>query len=251
MKQLTEQELAEIFHAVLSRPTQTVRRLRLRLREEGQRNCDELVQFRLLQRACREDSSLALSLEQAGLGPVATYALDPPSAEVGQLIQAFNCMVEDYWDEDGARVDLHRTEQVDSSTLMPRRGTGGFNMEVRVHAGKNLVVRDLFTSDPYCVLIYEDSSYDIVQRSQTEVQRNTCDPFWKDIHHFTHVHATGKLTIEIWDKDFTGGDDPMGKVEIPMEELDFRQESHAWYPVQEAESGQLRVRIQFSRAKAH
>ena len=65
----------------------------------GQRHKDEIRQFRQLQKACREDQELARELAEAGLGPVATMNTLRPDEKTGRLVQAFNRMIEDHWED--------------------------------------------------------------------------------------------------------------------------------------------------------
>ena len=101
MKTSAEGDMAETLARVLEgfEGTPTLRRLRLRVREIGANDHDELAQFHLLQRACREDPALAAAFEQAGLGAVAELHLGGAGRRMGDLVQAFNRMVEARWEE--------------------------------------------------------------------------------------------------------------------------------------------------------
>lgn len=76
-----------------------VKRIRFRLRDLGRNNQDEVAQFRLLQRACREDAALARAFVDAGLPAIQDLVVFPPNPQVGPYIQAFNRLVESRWEE--------------------------------------------------------------------------------------------------------------------------------------------------------
>ncbi len=100
MDHLSDEALIELLQEVLLRNEgPPMIRLRMRLRELGKDARDEGQQFRLLQRACRESADLARDLEESGLGKVAQMGPHPPSEKRGRLIQAFNQIVEDHWEE--------------------------------------------------------------------------------------------------------------------------------------------------------
>ncbi len=89
-------QLYEIFSVFETEPA--VKRLRIRLRDLGRNARDEIAQFRVLQKACRESLELAASL--GGLGFVDITEADPrkPDEKTGELIQGFNRMIEDFWE---------------------------------------------------------------------------------------------------------------------------------------------------------
>ncbi len=97
---LDEAALADLLFGVLDAhaDSMAVKRTRFRLRDMGADNHDELAQFRLLQRACREDAALSGAFEAAGLPALADLRLLPATPVVGRLVQAFNRMVEARWE---------------------------------------------------------------------------------------------------------------------------------------------------------
>lgn len=96
-----ETQFAEAIRAVIEplAATPPIKRLRVRLRDLGKDQRDEVTQFRQLQKACREDPKLAQAFAAAGFGDVA--AADPrlPDPKVGALVQAFNRFVETHWEK--------------------------------------------------------------------------------------------------------------------------------------------------------
>ena len=97
-----ETALAARLHAVLEPflGAAAVKRIRFRLRDMGDNQADEVAQLRLLQRACREDPALSQAFVDAGLGRIGDRVLVPADAETGRLVQAFNRMVETWWEQD-------------------------------------------------------------------------------------------------------------------------------------------------------
>ncbi len=244
MTQASEDQLAQIFHSVLSQraKTPTVRRLQIRLREANAK--DELNQYKLLHQACQNDPELDRAFEIAGVGLIS--AVDPLSLQPrrGDFVQAFNRMIETWWTEDGTRGSARRgLAQANLQRLMPKPIKGGQSVRVYVHAGKTLIVSDLISSDPYCVLTYKDPTHDIVQRHKTPVQRNTTSPRWNEPLSFEGITPDGILKIEVWDHDTIGEDDFMGSVEIHMGTVDLQNGTHGWYTLEGVASGQLRVQI--------
>lgn len=94
-------DLVVLFHDALRahEGEPAYRRLRLRLREMGKNVSNEQKQFRALQRACNESSEIASSLADAGFEDIASLTVVPPDGRTADLIQAFNAMVERYWED--------------------------------------------------------------------------------------------------------------------------------------------------------
>ena len=72
--------------------------LRDRLRILGRNAGDEVLQFRELQKACRDSPRLAAAYLQASLGAIAEMDTLRVTPDVGRLIQAFNRAIETYWE---------------------------------------------------------------------------------------------------------------------------------------------------------
>lgn len=96
----SEQRVAEVLYEVVQafQDEPVWKRMRMRLRELGANCKDEQKQFRVLQRACREDAEFKVTLD-ARVGFDIT-AFDPrkPDPRMGLMMQGFNHMVEDMWD---------------------------------------------------------------------------------------------------------------------------------------------------------
>ena len=98
-KQTTEQ-LVEVMALILEGrgTTPAVRRLQLRLRDLGKNTKDEVLQFRQLQKACREDPELAEELASVKITDIATRDVISPDEDTARFIQAFNEMLEEHWE---------------------------------------------------------------------------------------------------------------------------------------------------------
>ena len=94
-------DLADRFHDALQahQGEPAYRKLRIRLREMGKNVSNEQKQFRTLQRACAEDPAIGRSLADVGFEDVASLTMLPPDERTADLIQAFNEMVERYWED--------------------------------------------------------------------------------------------------------------------------------------------------------
>ena len=101
MPPTNEATLAGQVAALLARfePTPIFKRLRLRVRELGDDQRDELLQFKQLQRACRESPELLDAFKAAGFGDLTKADARSPDAPTGAVIQAFNRFVESRWEE--------------------------------------------------------------------------------------------------------------------------------------------------------
>ena len=100
MDVLTERELSRLMHQILQahKGQPYYRRLRVRLRDMGKNVTNERKQFLQLQKACRESEELARELREAGMGDIAMMNSIVPDPQVGQLVNAFNAMVELHWE---------------------------------------------------------------------------------------------------------------------------------------------------------
>ena len=96
-----EADLAAAIETTLHRfeGTPEFKRLRLRVRELGDDQRDEVMQFKQLQRACRESPAVLAAFEAIGLGDLTKANARAPDAKTGAVIQAFNRFVEAPWEE--------------------------------------------------------------------------------------------------------------------------------------------------------
>ncbi len=95
-----EKERADQLLAVIEQfaDEHVYRRLRIRVKEHGANQIDEVLQFRELQKACRENAELADAIEAAGFGRIVELDTRRVSADTGAMVQVFNRLVEDHWE---------------------------------------------------------------------------------------------------------------------------------------------------------
>ena len=97
----SEADLAALIGQILSRfeAAPIFKRLRVRVRELGDDQRDEVLQFKQLQRACRESPELLDAFKAAGFGDLTKADPRAPDAPTGAVVQAFNRFVEARWEE--------------------------------------------------------------------------------------------------------------------------------------------------------
>ncbi len=101
MDSAAETQLAAAIQAVIDpfAATPLIKRLRVRLRDLGKDQRDEVTQFRQLQKACREEPKLAQAFAAAGFGDVTSVDPRIPDPKTGAFVQAFNRFVESNWEK--------------------------------------------------------------------------------------------------------------------------------------------------------
>ena len=111
-------------------------------------------------------------------------------------------------------------------------------VRVSVLECRDLIIKDLTTSDPYCVLQVG------MQTSKTTTKYKTLTPKYNE--HFTFSwDGMDSLIIELFDKDKLNKDDHMGKVEVDLSPL-LKQEAlviNQWYPVRHRKKDKLQGEI--------
>ena len=60
---------------------------------------DEIAQLRQLQKACQESTELAIAVSKLGHPRLDEVKFPPFTREIGHLVQVFNRMVEDHWED--------------------------------------------------------------------------------------------------------------------------------------------------------
>ncbi len=76
------------------------RPLRIRLREMKDNVLDEVRQFRQLQKAVRRSPALDAALAELGFEGVAAMSARALTADAGRLVQAFNRLIEEHWEDE-------------------------------------------------------------------------------------------------------------------------------------------------------
>lgn len=109
-----------------------------------------------------------------------------------------------------------RVESTEGFDLLCIEGDVEYRLEVVVARGKDLVVQDVFSSDPYCVLTLRGRAGD-AQRAQTRVVKRDLNPVWNQGFHFICA-SDAVLDIEVLDMDRFSADDPMGRTQLTVSE---------------------------------
>lgn len=145
---------------------------------------------------------------------------------------------------------------------VPRRGTNNASppsrsqgmveyigiVNVQVVECRDLIVKDLTSSDPYCVLTLG------LQNGKTKIKYRTLNPKYNEHFSFSW-DGLDHLVIEVYDKDELTKDDHMGKVEVDLSPL-LREEGavlREWFQVRhrkkERQQGEMLVEISFTHIK--
>ena len=118
---------------------------------------------------------------------------------------------------------------------------------IQLVEGKNLIVKDLTSSDPYCVLTIG------LQSRKSKIKYKTLNPTYNESFDFSW-NGADQLTVEVFDKDELTRDDHMGKAEVCLEPL-LRESGlvlRDWYTIRhrkhkDREQGQLLLELTFTK----
>lgn len=115
--------------------------------------------------------------------------------------------------------------------------------------GRDLIVKDLVSSDPYCVLSIG------LQTRKSTIKKRSLNPQYNEHFSFSW-DGRDNLKIEIFDHDDLSKDDHMGLVEIDLEYLKKCNEKpiQFWMPVihrkhRDKQQGELHLEITFTPIK--
>ena len=118
---------------------------------------------------------------------------------------------------------------------------------IQLLEGKNLIVKDLKSSDPYCVLTLGFQS----RKSKTKYK--TLNPSYQETFDFSW-NGIDRLTVEVFDKDELTKDDHMGKVEVGLEPLLLESGAvmRDWFTIRhrkhtKREQGELLLEMSFTK----
>lgn len=111
---------------------------------------------------------------------------------------------------------------------------------------KNMVIKDVFSSDPYCKLHLGH------QTQKSTIKYNTLNPEYKE--HFTFSwNGHDKLKMEFFDKDNFSTDDHMGIAEVNLSIFNGQPSTliSQWYPIQhrnhpEKLQGEVKLELSFT-----
>ena len=120
-------------------------------------------------------------------------------------------------------------------------------VSVQLLEGRNLIVKDLTSSDPYCVLTIGSQS----RKSKTKYRM--LNPTYNETFDFSW-NGIDQLTVEVYDNDKLTKDDHMGQAEVTLEPL-LRESGvvmRDWYTIRhrkhkEREQGKLLMELTFTK----
>lgn len=86
-------------------------------------------------------------------------------------------------------------------------------LKVTVVKGRNLVIRDFKSSDPYVILKLGN------QTAKTKVIHSCLDPVWNEEFDFSFSEPAEVLKLQVFDKDRFKADDKMGNAHLSLQPL--------------------------------
>lgn len=121
-------------------------------------------------------------------------------------------------------------------------------VNVTLEECRHLVIKDLITSDPYCVLKLGS------QTRKTSTKYSCLDPVYNEQFSFSW-DGLDRLIVEVFDKDDLSKDDHMGLAEVSLEPLlhQVGLELHEWFPIRhrkkDKQQGEMKLKITFTQLK--
>lgn len=120
-------------------------------------------------------------------------------------------------------------------------------VEVELIEGKNLIIKDIISSDPYCKLTLG------LQSRKSTIKKKTLNPHYNETFSFSW-DGKDKLWIEIFDHDDLSKDDHMGVVDVDLEFLKKKErggEHECWVPVthrkhRDKHQGELKLKLGYT-----
>ena len=113
---------------------------------------------------------------------------------------------------------------------------------------RNLIVKDLVSSDPYCVLQLG------TQALKTTTKYNCLDPKYNEDFIFSW-NGIEPLVVNVFDRDELSKDDHMGMVEVNLDPLLRKEEViiKEWFPIRhrkkDKQQGEMKLEITFTQIK--
>ena len=155
----------------------------------------------------RATEKIAESATQIAQAEAAAICEGLPPVPPGQrLFEAF---------DPSAYLDGSDEDEVKQPQPEPEPEPEQLSFTVHVIRARNLAKMDLGgKSDPYVVLHCGDTVH------KTEVVKKSLDPEWTDARFQFDASGAGVLTAELFDWDRGSKDDPMGRVSVPLAQVD-------------------------------
>lgn len=121
-------------------------------------------------------------------------------------------------------------------------------VNVHLHECRNLIIKDLHTSDPYCILKVG------LQSHKTTTKYKCLDPKYDEHFNFSW-NGLDRLVVEVFDKDELTKDDHMGLMELNLDPLLHKEGMvlKDWFPIRhrkkDRQQGEMRLEITFTQIK--
>jgi len=107
--------------------------------------------------------------------------------------------------------------------------------------GSDLKVADVCgTSDPYCVITVGELGAKKLPKQKSSVIEYTLNPVWNESFVF-EANRTDVVTINVFDKDAIGSDDPLGRIQVRLDTLMYNKTVEQWIPLQLVSKGFLHL----------
>ncbi len=99
-------------------------------------------------------------------------------------------------------------------------------LNLKLLEGKDLIIKDIISSDPYCVLTVG------LQTRKSSIKKSSLNPVYNEVFAFSW-DGKDELKIEIFDHDDLSKDDHMGVARIDLDFLKYNADKtfESWYPV--------------------
>lgn len=131
------------------------------------------------------------------------------------------------------------------SMLEPRNSTIGAVIVTIIRCRDLLAMDRGGTSDPYVKIKLGDTVV------KTHVVNASCDPEFHVNFEFFDVAVTETIRFSAFDKDFATRDDPLGTLDLPVQQLAEAETDsipgsmRAWFKLQNVAHGEIQLKLQY------
>ena len=119
-------------------------------------------------------------------------------------------------------------------------------INVKLVEGKDLIIKDIISSDPYCVLTVG------LQTRKSKIKKSSLNPVYNEDFAFSW-DGKDELKIEIYDHDDLSKDDHMGVARVDLDFLRMNSEKtfESWHPIthrkhRDRQQGQVLVELSYT-----
>lgn len=113
-------------------------------------------------------------------------------------------------------------------------------LKLTLVSARNLVVRDLLKSDPYCVLTCLGPSGEVRHHYRTAIIKNDLNPRWNVRYNFI-VGALDVIKIAVFDRDLLTADDSMGTLALHVKDIPVEHTQDTWHALGGVDHGELKL----------